>query len=444
MNSFQTKLTVKTIKIDLRDLPKGLDAYDTAYEDAMSRIFGQEKDCQESARRILSIVLCAKRPLSTFELQHLLMVEPDTTELDQDGNLELEDILSVCAGLITTDTESNNIRFVHYTTQEYLQRKREQWLPRGEFEIAKACLYHLLMRNSVIEQRVSTGKTGIKNSARSLVEYTLRWGPAHWDAVVRVEKSLHNDLLTLLGRYALLRTIVRSLGTLFSWRYKTWLTHAYTPVHWVAELGLFDLTRFCIVNNLAYDDVGGSSSIVSSVHGNGLAARYRGTPLMCAASQGHTSVVQLLLEHNASVESSNDRGLTPLAVAAVRGHESTVRLLLEYNACVTSTNDNERTALSHAAARGHESIARLLLDNAADIEARDRLHRTPISIAAENGHEVVVRLLLERGAAVDSRAEGDETPLMIAARHGFVSGTSLLLTHNADIESRDELHRTPC
>jgi hypothetical protein len=51
------------------------------------------------------------------------MVEPDTTELDQDDDMEVEDIVSLCAGLLTTDLESDTIRFVPYTTQEYLQRK---------------------------------------------------------------------------------------------------------------------------------------------------------------------------------------------------------------------------------------------------------------------------------------------------------------------------------
>jgi ankyrin repeat protein len=446
MNSFQTKLTVKTIKTDLRDLPKGLDAYDTAYKDTMFRIFGQEKDCQESARRILSIVLCARRSLRTRELQHLLMVEPGTSELDQDGNMELEDILSVCAGLITIDTESGTVRFVHYTTQEYLQRQREQWLPRGEFEIAKACLYYLLMHISVFEQRVATGKRGIEESARGLVAYAIGRGPFHWDAAVRVEKSLHNDLLTLLRRFTLLSTVARSLHRSALWHNETY----ETPVHWVAESGHLDLVRFCIVNNLAYDDAGDFSPIAHSSYDDGLAARGRGTPLSCAASKGHTSVVQLLLENNASVESINDRGQCPLAVAASKGHESITRLLLEHNACVESTDDNGMTALSHAAGSGHESTARLLLDNSADIEARDCFHRTPLSIAARFGHTAVIQLLLQRGAAIDSIidsliSESDRygTSVMTAARYGFESVMSLLLAHNADIELRDGSHDTP-
>jgi hypothetical protein len=397
MNSFQTKLKVKTIKADLRDLPKGLAAYDTAYDDAMSRIFCQELDFQESARKILSIVLCAKRPLRTRELQHALMVEPDTTELDQDDNLEVEDILSVCAGLITTDTGSGTIRFVHYTTQEYLQRKQKQWLPRGEFEIARVCLDYLLMQIGSFE-RNSTGHGISKNTCPDLVEYAIQYGSFHWNSVVQEEKALHNGLLTLLRGP---RPLCNLVPRIFSCLSRPNKMFAYMPVHWVAKLGLLELTRFCIINNLAYDDAGGSPLFPD---GDWIAVRGFGTPLLCAAEKGHTSVVQLLLEHNASVDSRDRSDLCPLAVAASGGHESSVRLLIEHNASVDSRDYTGMTALSHAAEHGHESTARLLLDNSADFEARDHFHHTPLSIATENGHEAVAELLLERGAAVNSRA----------------------------------------
>jgi hypothetical protein len=395
MNSFQTKLTVKTIKTDLRDLPTGVAAYDTAYDDVMARIFGQEKDCQESARRILSMVLCAKRPLWTRELQHLLLVEPDTTALDEDGNLELEEILSVCAGLITT--ESGKIRFVHYTTQEYLQRKREQWLPRDEFEIARACLDYLLLQIGSSE-RDSTGHGVSKNTCSGLVEYAIQYGSFHWNSVVQGEKSLHNGLLTLLQGPRPLCILVPRIYPGLSRPNRMF---AYMPVHWVAKLGLLELTKFCIINNLAYDDAGGSPLFSD---GGWIAVRGFGTPLLCAAEEGHTSAVQLLLEHNASVDSRDLHGRFPLAVAANGGHESSVRLLLEHNASVDSRDYTGMTALSRAAENGHESTARLLLDNAADFEARDHFDHTPLSIATENGHEAVAQLLLERGAAVNSRA----------------------------------------
>ena len=37
---------------------------------------------------------------------------------------DVEDILSVCAGLVTINEESNVIRLVYYTTQEYFKHIR--------------------------------------------------------------------------------------------------------------------------------------------------------------------------------------------------------------------------------------------------------------------------------------------------------------------------------
>jgi chemotaxis receptor (MCP) glutamine deamidase CheD len=56
------------------------------------------------------------RPLTTVELQHALIVEPGDTELSEDNLAEVEDIVSVCAGLVIVDKESNIIRIVHYIT----------------------------------------------------------------------------------------------------------------------------------------------------------------------------------------------------------------------------------------------------------------------------------------------------------------------------------------
>ena len=57
-----------------------------------------------------------------MELQHALAVETGTSELDEENLLEIGDLISVCAGLVIADEESNIIRLVHYTTQEYLER----------------------------------------------------------------------------------------------------------------------------------------------------------------------------------------------------------------------------------------------------------------------------------------------------------------------------------
>jgi hypothetical protein len=66
----------------------------------MERIEGQEGDFRKLARQVLSWVIHAKRPLSGPELRHTLGVRTDDDFLP-----ELEDLVSVCAGLVTVDEE---------------------------------------------------------------------------------------------------------------------------------------------------------------------------------------------------------------------------------------------------------------------------------------------------------------------------------------------------
>ena len=49
-------------------------------------------------------------------------MEVGESNLDEDNLPEIEDMVSVCAGLVTIDEESNVIRLVHYITQEYFKR----------------------------------------------------------------------------------------------------------------------------------------------------------------------------------------------------------------------------------------------------------------------------------------------------------------------------------
>jgi hypothetical protein len=87
----------------------------------MNRINGQNSGSWQLAQNVLSWITCAKRPLSALELQHALAVEVDELEVDEENLTQIEDMVSVCARLVTVDKESNIIRLIHYTTQEYLE-----------------------------------------------------------------------------------------------------------------------------------------------------------------------------------------------------------------------------------------------------------------------------------------------------------------------------------
>jgi hypothetical protein len=93
-----------------------------AYKEAMERIKHQPGDFPKLASMVLSWITFAKRPLTTSELQHALAVEIGASKLDEENLLDTEDMVSVCAGLVTIDEESDIIRLVHYTTQEYFEQ----------------------------------------------------------------------------------------------------------------------------------------------------------------------------------------------------------------------------------------------------------------------------------------------------------------------------------
>jgi hypothetical protein len=81
----------------------------------MERINNQNKQKKALAVKVLSWITRAKRPLTLLELRHALGVEVGMFELDQINLSDTEDIIAVCAGLVTTEEENGIIRLVHYT-----------------------------------------------------------------------------------------------------------------------------------------------------------------------------------------------------------------------------------------------------------------------------------------------------------------------------------------
>lgn len=143
VDSLLDKRTRSKVIYALNNLSKGQTALDDAYGKAIDRIEGQLPEDRLLAKNVLSWISCAQRPLTTGELCHALAVKMGDTDIDLENILEVEDILSVCAGLVTVDEESRVIRLVHYTTQDYLEGIRENWNPDCQYEIASTCLTYL-------------------------------------------------------------------------------------------------------------------------------------------------------------------------------------------------------------------------------------------------------------------------------------------------------------
>jgi hypothetical protein len=85
----------KATRAALKNFPKGSEAYNYAYEEAMERVDGQITNSRDLAKQVLSWITCARRPLTTSELRHALGVEIGESKLDEENLPEVEDMISV-------------------------------------------------------------------------------------------------------------------------------------------------------------------------------------------------------------------------------------------------------------------------------------------------------------------------------------------------------------
>lgn len=114
VDSLLDKRNKQKVLSTLHKLSKGSAALEDAYGEAISRIDGQLDEDRSLAKRALCWITYAQRPLTTEELCCALAIEPCDNALNNDNVFDVEDILSVCVGLVTVDEESGIIRLVHY------------------------------------------------------------------------------------------------------------------------------------------------------------------------------------------------------------------------------------------------------------------------------------------------------------------------------------------
>jgi hypothetical protein len=193
----------------LKKLPTGSEAYDHAYKDAMERIEGQLIDEEELAKQVLSWITCAKRPLTTSELEHALAVEPEESQLDEENLCRVEDMVSVCAGLVTIDEESGIIRLVHYTTQEYFERTQSQWFPQAESEITTTCITYLSF--NVFESGLC--QTDDEFEKRLQLYKLYDYASHNWGHHARAASILIPEVSSFLERKAQVEASIQALFT---------------------------------------------------------------------------------------------------------------------------------------------------------------------------------------------------------------------------------------
>ncbi|KAL8718670.1 MAG: hypothetical protein Q9225_004223 [Loekoesia sp. 1 TL-2023] len=460
----------------LASLPQSLEK---TYEQILLNI---REESVEDARRILTLLCCAKRPLTIPEIIEGIAVElGDNPRLNIDGRLEDEDdVHRICPGLIETDFHPDNneptLRIAHSSVQEYLESERIHQHAVAAFgvrrleahaEIACICLTYLLRLASTL----------------SISEYPLalyaaqNWWRHYHDGDQNLYRVEHQTI-----------RLFRSTGGEFEKWVQIWNIDGShdrdyqkrrgkvpTPIYYASLLGL-DSIVFELLHEKPSTGLfsGRVSDLVNEQDG------YCGNALQAASAGGHEKTVLLLLEKGADINAQGGYFGNTLYAASVRGHEKTVQLLLEKGADISlengpyfgnalrgaSVGGYEKTvqlllktgidvnvqggcefgnALQVASAGGHEKTVQLLLENGADVNIQGNYHfGNALRAASAGGHEKTVQLLLEKEADISMTNSYGRTALSYAAGQANVSVVKLLLAESRTQASLgDNLHRPP-
>src|ERR1700733_9375608 len=243
VDSLLDKDTKKKVRSALQKLSKGDEALNQAYGEAIERIECQLPGNRTRAKNVLSWITCALRPLTKGELCHALAVELGDKELDQDSIPDIEDVVSVCAGLVTVDEESNIIRLVHYTTQEYFERIREDWNPSSQQDIASTCLNYLTLDTFRSGSCPSDKDFESRMKQYVFLDYAARYWGRH---VLRVQEEVSPLAFCLLQDSNLVSCAVQVMsvskaGFRHSSGYSKYFPAQTTGLHLTAEFGLLHL-----------------------------------------------------------------------------------------------------------------------------------------------------------------------------------------------------------
>ena len=420
MDSLAIQTSARNVHRALKMLPGKLT---DLFDDAMNRMAAQPEPHAVLAKRVISWIFYARRPLQIAELREALSVEPGDTKLDRSGYHEVGSLLNVCCGLVSIDRQDNVIRLVHYSLQEYLDSHWRIDCPGSEGGIAQNCLIYLTL-NDFLPDAIEGPSLSNRNHASSLTQSQWRgrhkffsYVASYWGEHVKgqIEIELEPLILRLFEKKVHLLYGLQEYNKLMyrAVAYDTWPDQP-SPLHLTAYWGLSHIAKVLI-------DRGDKIETQD--------ARKR-TPLVCAVLNGHTDVAHVLIDRGARIDARDLSAATPLHAAVVNNHLEATRLLLECGADPNAQDKSGSTLMCHATNNHNLQMMDLLHRKGASTQKIGESGFSPLEIASGGGHAAIAQWLLLRGANVDMR---NPAPLMEAVNENQPHVIRLLLEAGAPI-----------
>uniref|UniRef100_A0A3Q0SID9 Ankyrin repeat domain 28 n=1 Tax=Amphilophus citrinellus TaxID=61819 RepID=A0A3Q0SID9_AMPCI len=312
------------------------------------------------------------------------------------------------------------------------------------------CVYSLLNKGASVEAKDKWGRTALHRGAvtghEECVEALLQHSANFLVRDCKGRTPIH--LAAACGHIGVLGGLLHAAQSVETLPVLT-DNQGYTPLHWACYNGHDTCVEVLLEQEVFHKAEGNSFSPLhcAVIHDNEGAAEMlidtlgpaivnakdskNRTPLHAAAFTDHVECLQLLLSHNAQVNSVDAAGKTPLMMAAENGQTNAVEVLVSSaKADLTLQDAAKNTALHLACSKGHETSALLILEKITDrnlINATNAALQTPLHVAARNGLTVVVQELLAKGASVLAVDENGYTPALACAPNKDVADCLALI-----------------
>jgi len=261
-------------------------------------------------------------------------------------------------------------------------------------------LVHDCLVRVVYENRASAVATLLDAGADPAVGDALGQTPLHWAARERHQESAAE--------------LLRSCGTaVVNARSRS----GATALHLAAEADCGPIAQLLMRHGA--DTVAVDSSGRTALH---IAAERGGVSAMTAMLE--TATEQHMADSVSSALKVVARGDAPLACAATRGHTAIVEMLLKARADPDQQGRAQQTALHLASRGGHVDtvLALLRVGASPDLQARDGSTSVHAAALADRGAaEILDLLVVHYGGSIDTRNDAGQTALHVVADRAPVS-----------------------
>lgn len=431
-------------------------------------------DDRSLAEKALRWVAYTYRPLHVRALQEALAIEPGDLDFDVEAMHQIGLILDVCAGLLIHDKENHTVRLVHYTAQDYFDKKAGSRFEKAHALIASECLTYLNYKcfqqpgafsddESVDGNEISSDvySTEPEEASGCTVEdrsfYLFKYACTSWaqhaltkrdpDLSLQIHRSLERKRRVWLECSSIydLGAYEPPLSPFGLGAHPQFGLGAHSPFGLQAHHGCEIAAFFGLNEELEVLCEGKSGTKALPCH--------LGSSLLFTASNAQIKATEMVLDHGADINHTDYSGRTALHIASTNGHLDIVKLLLARGINPDGRSDHGETAICKAvilfetdcmladstplhcaAEHGHSNIVNILLAHGSDSERQDQFGNTPLVEALRGSHLDCVHALLDHGADVNVKNGRGFTPLHDASAKGDIRIASELLTYHAAIQ----------